>query len=173
MISIHSPRAGRDILVHREALGLTPFQSTRPVRGETIASTMSPKFLIISIHSPRAGRDGHGQTSAALHLRFQSTRPVRGETDKLTRPSMISSISIHSPRAGRDHTYTKPKLPDNHFNPLAPCGARLCLLRKFCAKREFQSTRPVRGETNRRGVRCFAADISIHSPRAGRDLLDA
>ena len=34
---------------------------------------------------------------------------------------------------------------------------------------EFQSTRPVRGETNSFTQAAIAADISIHSPRAGRD----
>ncbi|EFR40730.1 hypothetical protein HMPREF9162_2205 [Selenomonas sp. oral taxon 137 str. F0430] len=35
----------------------------------------------------------------------------------------------------------------------------------------FQSTRPVRGATAAAGVHTRGSDVSIHAPRAGRDLL--
>ena len=57
------------------------------------------------------------------------------------------SISIHSPRAGRDD--------------LPIPGRRL--------DKEFQSTRPVRGETRQIVIVISERKISIHSPRAGRD----
>ena len=56
-----------------------------------------------------------------------------------------------------------------HFNPLAPCGARLRGAERDARGREFQSTRPVRGETCPRPHRYPQHRISIHSPRAGRD----
>ena len=77
------------------------------------------------------------------------------------------------------------------FNPLAPCGARRLLARMICTSRDFQSTRPLRGETNQpvqrgglygfqstrplRGETVSSAEVrisgalSIHSPLAGRD----
>ena len=124
----------------------------------------------ISIHAPRAGRDFQCFDAAAVSAGFQSTRPVRGATRSI--PCRNSSIS--------------------HFNPRAPCGARLgplvivwyiigISIHAPRAGRDldpegqsrrlpgFQSTRPVRGATTR--PPCPQADqgISIHAPRAGRD----
>ena len=100
-VSIHAPRAGRDMSVSRMRIsgnrfnprapcGARPillmtrccgsrFQSTRPVRGATI--------------------DYLGAEDTEL---FQSTRPVRGAT------------GVMSVRRGRTRS----------FNPRAPCGAR-------------------------------------------------
>ena len=123
-ISIHSPRAGRDHRDRRIRPDNLTFQSTRPVRGETLklSATLEifshfnplapcgarprkaqhgiPQF-VISIHSPRAGRDGNAS--------------------RLVTPR---DISIHSPRAGRDRRSGGKRRRDPHFNPLAPCGAR-------------------------------------------------
>ena len=58
----------------------------------------------------------------------------------------------------------------SNFNPRAPCGARpLSRCGSFCASR-FQSTRPLRGATGRRGVVLLDDGISIHAPLAGRDF---
>ncbi len=57
IISIHSPRAGRD-WIHLLSVSIPMiFQSTRPVRGETVDPAFFKVDIIISIHSPRAGRD--------------------------------------------------------------------------------------------------------------------
>ena len=56
-ISIHAPHAGRDqspvdtFCTHRK------FQSTRPMRGATIARPTRSLRHVISIHAPHAGRD--------------------------------------------------------------------------------------------------------------------
>ena len=56
-------------------------------------------------------------------------------------------ISIHAPHAGRDKFQKTPICPLTHFNPRAPCGARLIIsFKKGCSFR-FQSTRPMRGAT--------------------------
>ena len=73
-----------------------PFQSTRPVRGETRAAASAGPHRRISIHSPREGRDAV-HIFFAERIVFQSTRPVRGET--------------HRASIDRDTT---------DFNPLAP-----------------------------------------------------
>ena len=56
------------------------FQSTRPLRGETITSA----FIWFSVSS------------------FQSTRPLRGETETVLGDGLTFDLSIHSPLAGRD-----------------------------------------------------------------------
>ena len=82
----------------------------------------------------------------------------------------LLEISIHAPRAGRDLLAIKTRVSVTDFNPRAPCGARLSCSRPLVRLLLFQSTRPVRGATgsiiNVNGAR----HISIHAPRAGRDL---
>ena len=101
-------------------------------------------------------------------------------------------VSIHAPRAGRDGDNPRLTFALQSFNPRAPCGARrfigrLCRLRpgfnprapcgarpggERCihTKDEFQSTRPVRGATRPLCGDCKQPHVSIHAPRAGRDL---
>ena len=101
---------------------------------------------------------------------FQSTRPVRGAT----------------------LLFLRLKLRRIHFNPRAPCGARPrrgtttnsttlfqstrpvrgATTRKDILRHEweFQSTRPVRGATMGQAAREADGWISIHAPRAGRDI---
>ena len=56
------------------------------------------------------------------------------------------------------------------FNPRAPCGARLLAFFGGPARRMFQSTRPVRGATYVQTNESDDRDVSIHAPRAGRDV---
>ena len=104
---------------------------------------------------------------------FQSTRPVRGATHQLYPVLVRRVISIHAPRAGRDKYTRKYQVFYIHFNPRAPCGARLFLSSTFPRILLFQSTRPVRGATRRCGRCCGCRRISIHAPRAGRDVRKA
>ena len=146
-VSIHAPRAGRDRLGGRGILA-----------------------PIVSIHAPRAGRDGLGGAGgggcggfnprAPCGARrgdmrpqvplapFQSTRPVRGAT---CRPSW---------RRWRRRC----------FNPRAPCGARPAIYGEANLLSAFQSTRPVRGATVGFDREAGVVGVSIHAPRAGRDL---
>ena len=78
-ISIHAPRAGRDLRTNALTTLEALFQSTRPVRGATLDAVACVLVVQISIHAPRAGRD------------------LRG-LDVL----ILADISIHAPRAGRD-----------------------------------------------------------------------
>ena len=55
------------------------FQSTLPMRGETIFCLDGNYAIVISIHSPHAGRD-----------------------HKIRHLAQVGKISIHSPHAGRD-----------------------------------------------------------------------
>ena len=56
-ISIHAPRAGRDVICVSSVLCFLLFQSTRPVRGATEPENKRFHVIHISIHAPRAGRD--------------------------------------------------------------------------------------------------------------------
>ena len=100
-ISIHAPRAGRDQVPGGSVRPRLEFQSTRPVRGATLAVVDPPYGIKISIHAPRAGRDFHA-VAHALPL----------------------GISIHAPRAGRDRQNKTEQGGRPYFNPRAPCGAR-------------------------------------------------
>ncbi len=57
MVSIHAPRAGRDDVMAVKTLQVTQFQSTRPARGATLPRADCNSFRVVSIHAPRAGRD--------------------------------------------------------------------------------------------------------------------
>ena len=101
------------------------FQSTRPARGATRASSQGP--YTISDFNPRAPR-GARRKSPALPVSisvFQSTRPARGATP-------ISSMRIRE---------------SGNFNPRAPRGARLYSSASEYSRFLFQSTRPARGAT--------------------------
>ena len=146
------------------------FQSTRPVRGATRLPVIG--FFPASFQSTRPVR---GATLPDIVSRwrkaFQSTRPVRGATEGVKQLGGKAYVSIHAPRAGRDGQYRLGDTGDWSFNPRAPCGARpsTCLLDNFI--RQFQSTRPVRGATGCLPPRSCICRVSIHAPRAGRDLL--
>ena len=119
------PLAGRDGFNTTNIKSDGSFQSTRPLRGATVAGgdtkcmagDFNPRapcgarhevgfrlfqLPLISIHAPLAGRDPVYDMRAAPSHRFQSTRPMRGAT----------------PDPGADADMGQ------HFNPRAPRGAR-------------------------------------------------
>ena len=129
-------------------LVVSGFQSTRPVRGGTQWALDAATLKVISIHPPRAGRDHH--------------HPQR--RDKY-------EISIHPPRAGRDFTWVTMCSVIWYFNPPAPCGAGLCNGGEiFRQSRHFNPPAPCGAGHRGRRRPCVKQDISIHPPRAGRDI---
>ena len=60
---------------------------------------------------------------------------------------------------------------ERDFNPPAPCGAGLWYTLTAHSPAGFQSTRPMRGGTIKRGSRSSSWIISIHPPHAGRDKI--
>ena len=102
------------------------FQSTLPVKGETRHNLILLSPYMVSIHSPRKGRDPCGDLWVFPITRFQSTLPVKGETMDFLIPQLMRIL--------------------------------------------FQSTLPVKGETIYETNGAAAAQVSIHSPRKGRDL---
>ena len=61
---------------------IKPFQSTRPVRGETTSATTSRRRTCDFNPLAPCGARPPEREKGAEDLRFQSTRPVRGETAK-------------------------------------------------------------------------------------------
>ena len=125
----------------------------------------------VSIHAPRAGRDSRQiHLGAGESVSIHAPRAGRDILYEHIRHFVV--VSIHAPRAGRDdHLHTdSPCSPS--FNPRAPCGARLRGSLYLPAGYVFQSTRPVRGATRDPVQRHGEAEVSIHAPRAGRDVGD-
>ena len=67
IISIHTPRVGRDISAWGSWQDSIKFQSTRPVWGVTMADNANKMgSSMISIHTPRVGRDVTGVVLALM-----------------------------------------------------------------------------------------------------------
>ena len=145
MISIHPPLAGRDRLCvqicHKRGDFNPPapcgagrgimspaiigrlFQSTRPLRGGTIAGGAGGRRLL-----------------------FQSTRPLRGGTEWQVPIVVHLGISIHPPLAGRD-CHVAPPLDVDRISIHPPLAGRDKIAEERSEYNRFQSTRPLRGGT--------------------------
>ena len=124
------------------------FQSTRPLRGET--ARVGALCEAVAFFNPLAPCGARRHTDLLMRriAVFQSTRPLRGETEIIRLHTIKINFSIHSPLAGRD-VEQKPPIQGRHiFNPLAPCGARPTTEKNSTNTTHFQSTRPLRGETD-------------------------
>ena len=122
------------------------FQSTRPLRGATMAECIERETFL-----------------------FQSTRPLRGATGSAAAIHCGAGISIHAPLAGRDSTPPSAARPRRYFNPRAPCGARLCAVTITRCWRQISIHAPLAGR-DAVGLELVAdGAISIHAPLAGRD----
>ena len=122
-VSIHAPRAGRDL-------------SSCPLIGGVGR---------VSIHAPRAGRDTSYCSSWVPFLRFNPRAPCGAQPV----PTFLAQLRGFNPRApcgARRHSTSKSS-PQRGFNPRAPCGARQTIEADIAVKCEFQSTRPVWGAT--------------------------
>ncbi len=146
-VSIHAPRAGRDVDVCLKLGVPYRFQSTRPVRGATSVSSL-----------PSASVRG-----------FNPRAPCGARPKRRMSEAQKGKVSIHAPRAGRDPFIEDASVDTDCFNPRAPCGARPFVSTQGLSGYTFQSTRPVRGATGLVNVTVFRNYVSIHAPRAGRD----
>ena len=102
VISIHSPRMGRD-----------------PIFRPPILS-----HFVISIHSPRMGRDGVLVADNLNHFTFQSTLPAWGETSPWGRGLPNSSFQSTLPAWGETVRLPTSCAGWRNFNPLSPHGER-------------------------------------------------
>ena len=144
------------------------FQSTRPMRGATVADQLDSPNGAVSIHAPHAGRDFLLPSYRRRRTGFNPRAPCGARRPFAFSPTPVTSFNPRAPCGARRPVSTSP-IHDGCFNPRAPCGARRGL-REVCEPMvEFQSTRPMRGAT--RHVRCLIRRkaVSIHAPHAGRD----
>ena len=170
VISIHSPLAGRDTS-RRRIGGLTnDFNPLAPRGARRVQTDVQPivnNFNPLAPRGARLRRNGWASTSRNFNplaprgarrkdyspppewMEFQSTRPSRGETAAPVVHGRWIDISIHSPLAGRDPFPVSTLLAAyiSIHSPLA--GRDVRKMRRMGRAREFQSTRPSRGETPR------------------------
>ena len=85
---------------------------------------------------------------------------------------MHSDISTHAPLAGRDCRLMRRRSCKCHFNPRAPCGARLTpFLRRHENIKSISTHAPLAGRDDAGAERQAGLRlISTHAPLAGRDL---
>ena len=124
-VSIHAPRAGRDLISFDTRRASLSFNPRAPCGARPPLQMSTPAREVVSIHAPRAGRDSSVNSFFLRPPLFQSTPP----------------------RAGRDFPPSLDTYGVQCFNPRAPCGARQIALRVSIPRIKFQSTRPVRGAT--------------------------
>ena len=101
----------------------------------------------VSIHAPRAGRDWD-----------------------MIAYKVYGKVSIHAPRAGRDFLSIIITATLNRFNPRAPCGARRCYSPPCHSILRFNPRAPCGARQWYDIFRLCKTEVSIHAPRAGRDL---
>ena len=123
---------------------------------------------IISIHAPLAGRDyqrrGHRNKS-----RISIHAPLAGRDLPHRLRGPAGPISIHAPLAGRDRADPQAPADFRHFNPRAPCGARLPAPLRPARAAHISIHAPLAGRDRLRPRPEDRGDISIHAPLAGRD----
>ena len=171
LISIHSPRMGRDgvawssdrvrsISIHSPRMG----RDSRRVRFSNPASHFNPL-------SPHGERPKDMKTWAGILGDFNPLSP-HGERHEPQRAAILTAISIHSPRMGRDDDGQGRGHADGHFNPLSPHGERRGrgsrVLRNPFLYFNPLSPHGERQQSCRSGS--ATSVISIHSPRMGRDV---
>ena len=124
IISIHSPRMGRDTptwgweFIRENFNPLSP-HGERPNCGAKMDGEGD-----ISIHSPRMGRDYMVVYNKTRRKNFNPLSP-HGERRLMPRTAYPHKIiSIHSPRMGRDQSGQHQFFQLADFNPLSPHGER-------------------------------------------------
>ena len=191
-VSIHAPRAGRDLARRNTTPELKGFNPRAPRGARPGQGGEHRGWDGVSIHAPRAGRDG-GWRHEGLRDQSFNPRAPRGARRRRRQGFPKRGVSIHAPRAGRDFSISipcvalscfNPRAPRGArpaaaittwrfgcFNPRAPRGARRHLLQQRGEVVQFQSTRPARGATAtsqtvpRLSICCFNPRA-----RAGRDV---
>ena len=191
-ISIHSPRMGRDDKrVSADFLRTISIHSPR--MGRDGKAPRSARHRNISIHSPRMGRDirilyvrqgvkdfnplsPHGErlilpAQLLIHQQFQSTLPAWGETVLRCIGGIFQrNFNPLSPHGERRMSSTA-KQTSFYFNPLSPHGERRHACYHPPAGRNFNPLSPHGERHQSKSRKRYSMEISIHSPRMGRDLL--
>ena len=191
LISIHSPRMGRDDLL-AEKTGISQNFNPLSPHGERRETRPSAwQLCAISIHSPRMGRDCNSGSIPTSRRDFNPLSP-HGERPRHTcadprkihfnplslhgeRPVELVSqmdyvlISIHSPCMGRDTIDGVSQHAGGLFQSTLPAWGETycCSMTRFGRLISIHS--PCMGRDSRHKVQCQRLAISIHSPCMGRD----
>ena len=145
-ISTHTPLAGRDYGHVRNVSMKYPFLLTRPLRGATFSSKISPVSSSISTHTPLAGRDFF-RVVIFRDDKISTHTPLAGRDFDKALLSSAYLISTHTPLAGRDFPSAVLFAPIANFYSHAPCGARHSEYLVLTNDGKFLLTRPLRGAT--------------------------
>ena len=138
---------GRDFRICAPAMYCSRFQSTLPAWGET------------------SSRSGHGTQSP-----FQSTLPAWGETYSMRLDRGNFSFQSTLPAWGETAHVLSCTMEDLLFQSTLPAWGETAASGARWFAEGFQSTLPAWGETEIQEERTEEShDISIHSPRMGRD----
>ncbi len=152
-------------------VGSGTFQSTRPARDATCSGPGSTRP--ITGFNPRAPRGTRLSGAAGLFVLFGSIHaPPRGTRRADSSPKgSRAHVSIHAPRAGPRLARSKKHSTPSLFQSTRPARDATQALRHASPPLRFQSTRPARDATGGSRIVCWDARlVSIHAPRAGRDL---
>ena len=122
-VSIHAPRAGRDVGLMPSSAAILRFNPRAPCGARRIRPAICRSSASFNPRAPCGARHVTGVLRAIVE-KFQSTRPVRGATLGFHCTPQQQGVSIHAPRAGRDVISTTDSSIPRCFNPRAPCGAR-------------------------------------------------
>ncbi len=147
------------------------FQSTRPVWGATVDNPPANNGAKFQSTRPVWGATPLTMAIVIVCAGFQSTRPVWGATPNVRLNFVLVLISIHAPRVGRDRSGFCDRPRRCHFNPRAPCGARLgaATAAPFFIL-YFNPRAPCGARLSDIEPRPSPPLISIHAPRVGRDV---
>ena len=152
-ISTHTPHAGRNpTCILKNIKYLNPFQLTRPMRGATgrgRGATQPP--IHFNSHAPCGAQHQNGNCAGwGANPKFQLTRPMRGATENRPGRRRPGQFQLTRPMRGA----TAARGGGGLFRP------------------RFQLTRPMRGATwGANPNRAAAAEISTHTPHAGRNTM--
>ena len=146
-VSIHAPRAGRDLPAPTVCVSTCPFQSTRPVRGATPPCRRRP---------PR-------------RRSFNPRAPCGARRSSNLRPGARARFNPRAPCGARPWAATSRGAPTS-FNPRAPCGARRDRAARDRDGHQVSIHAPRAGRDGLASVLLGqVVRVSIHAPRAGRD----
>ena len=123
------------------------FQSTRPLRGETLKRGRWMEAIKFSIHSPLAGRDCPTFYGCPDFHIFNPLAPCGARHGHFFKGFLLFRFSIHSPLAGRDGRPDRTGQSNHGFQSTRPLRGETRSSGMAATMRIFQSTRPLRGET--------------------------
>ncbi len=145
------------------------FQSTRPMRGGTLANARPRFFVKFQSTRPMRGGTRWHQRRHRRSRDFNPPAPCGAGPSSWAMNSASKYFNPPAPCGAGQRRRNLSRKSHGNFNPPAPCGAGLGSAKVRNHIYLFQSTRPMRGGTWRLQTGGDGRGISIHPPHAGRD----